>query len=127
VNALDFGQIGLSKEVILVDGGSQDRTLEIARSVRGVKTFQLPAGSHGRSATAAPERAGGPDRPLCRRRLSKTTFPPSNTSCSSLDRNQREISRQQAVLCARFQRAGRQCCQQIFISTEHSLDVKTTR
>jgi glycosyltransferase involved in cell wall biosynthesis len=52
VNALDFGKIGLSKEVILVDGGSKDRTLEIARSVRGVKTFQLPAGGrHGRGAT----------------------------------------------------------------------------
>ena len=51
VNALDFGQVGLSKEVILVDGGSHDRTMEIARTVRGVKTFQLPAGRHGRGAT----------------------------------------------------------------------------
>jgi hypothetical protein len=50
VNALDFGQTGLSKEVILVDGGSRDRTLEIARSIRGVKVFELPAGSHGRGA-----------------------------------------------------------------------------
>lgn len=50
VNALDFGQSGLSKEVILVDGGSRDRTLEIARSIRGVKIFELPAGSHGRGA-----------------------------------------------------------------------------
>jgi len=51
VNALDFGRSGLSKEVILVDGGSHDRTLEIARSVRGVKTFQLPAGQYGRGAS----------------------------------------------------------------------------
>jgi 2-phospho-L-lactate transferase/gluconeogenesis factor (CofD/UPF0052 family) len=51
VNALDFGQAGLSKEVILVDGGSTDRTLEIARSVRGVRIFRLPAGEFGRGAS----------------------------------------------------------------------------
>jgi 2-phospho-L-lactate transferase/gluconeogenesis factor (CofD/UPF0052 family) len=51
VNALDFGPSGLSKEVILVDGGSSDRTHEIARSVRGVKTFSLPPGQFGRGAS----------------------------------------------------------------------------
>ena len=51
VTALDFGQSGLSKEVILVDGGSRDRTLELARSVRGVKTFRLPEGQFGRGAS----------------------------------------------------------------------------
>jgi len=50
VNALDFGTSGLSKEVILVDGGSQDRTVEIARSVRGVKVFALPKAEWGRGA-----------------------------------------------------------------------------
>jgi 2-phospho-L-lactate transferase/gluconeogenesis factor (CofD/UPF0052 family) len=50
VNAVDFGASGISKEVILVDGGSRDRTLERARSVRGVKVFSLPEGQFGRGA-----------------------------------------------------------------------------
>ncbi|MBC8167879.1 MAG: glycosyltransferase, partial [Bryobacteraceae bacterium] len=40
---LDFEPYGLTKEVILVDGASTDRTAEIARSVRNVKVYQLPS------------------------------------------------------------------------------------
>jgi len=49
VTALDFQSLGLSKEVILVDGGSSDRTVEIARGVRNVKIFALE-GARGRGA-----------------------------------------------------------------------------
>jgi 2-phospho-L-lactate transferase/gluconeogenesis factor (CofD/UPF0052 family) len=42
VTALDFQPLGLSKEIIVVDGGSTDRTVELARSVRSVKVCQLP-------------------------------------------------------------------------------------
>lgn len=42
VVALDFGPLGLTKEVILADGGSKDRTVEIARGIRGVRVCQLP-------------------------------------------------------------------------------------
>ena len=39
--ALDFQMFDLGKEIIFVDGGSTDRSLEIARSVRNVKAYQL--------------------------------------------------------------------------------------
>src|SRR5258708_40152063 len=39
--ALDFQIFDLSKEVVFVDGGSSDRTFEIARSVANVKAFRL--------------------------------------------------------------------------------------
>ena len=39
--ALDFQTFELSKEIIFVDGGSTDKTLDLARSVRNVKTWQL--------------------------------------------------------------------------------------
>ena len=39
--ALDFQPFELSKEIIFVDGGSSDKTLDLARSVRYVKTYQL--------------------------------------------------------------------------------------
>jgi 2-phospho-L-lactate transferase/gluconeogenesis factor (CofD/UPF0052 family) len=51
LTALDFSAHDLGKEIILVDGGSTDATLERARSVRGVRVFRLPAGSRGRGAT----------------------------------------------------------------------------
>ena len=41
--ALDFQMFELSKEIILVDGGSTDRTFEIASSVRNVKAYRLDA------------------------------------------------------------------------------------
>lgn len=42
VSALDFAPLGLSKEIILADGGSTDRSVEIARAIRGVRVCQLP-------------------------------------------------------------------------------------
>jgi hypothetical protein len=39
--ALDFQMFELGKEIIFVDGGSTDRTFEIARSVRNVKAYRL--------------------------------------------------------------------------------------
>jgi 2-phospho-L-lactate transferase/gluconeogenesis factor (CofD/UPF0052 family) len=43
---LDFQPLGLTKEVIVVDGGSTDRSCDIARSLRAVRVFQVakPAG-----------------------------------------------------------------------------------
>ncbi|HWZ32827.1 MAG TPA: 2-phospho-L-lactate transferase CofD family protein [Bryobacteraceae bacterium] len=49
VTALDFQDMGLSKEVLLVDGGSTDHTLERAKGVRSVRVYSLTAG-HGRGA-----------------------------------------------------------------------------
>jgi 2-phospho-L-lactate transferase/gluconeogenesis factor (CofD/UPF0052 family) len=49
VTALDFQDMGLSKEVLLVDGGSTDHTLELAKGVRSVRVFSLLA-RHGRGA-----------------------------------------------------------------------------
>jgi len=42
VSALDFAPQGLTKEIILADGGSSDRTVEIAREIRNVRICQLP-------------------------------------------------------------------------------------
>jgi 2-phospho-L-lactate transferase/gluconeogenesis factor (CofD/UPF0052 family) len=42
VLALDFQPLGLTKEVIVVDGGSSDHTTDLARAVRSVKVLQLP-------------------------------------------------------------------------------------
>jgi len=39
--ALDFQFLGLTKEIIVVDGASTDRTAEIAKSVSAVRVFQL--------------------------------------------------------------------------------------
>jgi 2-phospho-L-lactate transferase/gluconeogenesis factor (CofD/UPF0052 family) len=36
---LDLSPLSISKEIILVDGGSTDRTVELAKSVRGVKVL----------------------------------------------------------------------------------------
>jgi 2-phospho-L-lactate transferase/gluconeogenesis factor (CofD/UPF0052 family) len=49
VAALDFQALGMIKEVLVVDGGSTDRTVERARSVGNVKVFTLP-GARGRGA-----------------------------------------------------------------------------
>jgi 2-phospho-L-lactate transferase/gluconeogenesis factor (CofD/UPF0052 family) len=50
VTALDFEDLGLNKEVILVDGGSTDATVERARTVRNVKVCGLAPGTFGRGA-----------------------------------------------------------------------------
>jgi glycosyltransferase involved in cell wall biosynthesis len=39
---LDFQPLGMTKEIVVVDGGSIDASCEIARSVRGVRLYQLP-------------------------------------------------------------------------------------
>jgi 2-phospho-L-lactate transferase/gluconeogenesis factor (CofD/UPF0052 family) len=39
--ALDFQSLGLTKEIIVADGGSTDRSVEIARSVKTVRVFHL--------------------------------------------------------------------------------------
>ena len=43
VTSLDFQALGLAKEVIVADGGSTDRSVELARAVRNVKVFSLPS------------------------------------------------------------------------------------
>jgi len=45
LQALDFQRFDLGKEIIVVDGGSLDKTAEIAATFRGVKVIQLPRGS----------------------------------------------------------------------------------
>ncbi|HSR07519.1 MAG TPA: 2-phospho-L-lactate transferase CofD family protein, partial [Bryobacteraceae bacterium] len=50
VTALDFGPMSLSKEVLLIDGGSTDATQERARSVSNVRIYSLPPGRFGRGA-----------------------------------------------------------------------------
>ncbi|MDR4508711.1 MAG: 2-phospho-L-lactate transferase CofD family protein [Candidatus Brocadiaceae bacterium] len=49
LNLLDFSFSGLGKEIIFVDGGSNDQTLERARSEKGVRVYQLK-GAKGRGA-----------------------------------------------------------------------------
>jgi 2-phospho-L-lactate transferase/gluconeogenesis factor (CofD/UPF0052 family) len=58
--ALDFQMFELGKEIIFVDGGSTDRTFEIACSVRNVKTYRLdqPKG-RGAALRAGIEKARG--------------------------------------------------------------------
>jgi 2-phospho-L-lactate transferase/gluconeogenesis factor (CofD/UPF0052 family) len=41
LTALDFQPLGMTKEIVVVDGGSTDRSYEIARSVRSVRVFRL--------------------------------------------------------------------------------------
>jgi 2-phospho-L-lactate transferase/gluconeogenesis factor (CofD/UPF0052 family) len=41
ISALDFAPLGLTKEIILADGASTDRTVEIAREIRNVRICQL--------------------------------------------------------------------------------------
>ena len=50
VTALDFGPMSLSKEVLLIDGGSTDSTQERARSVGNVRVYSLPPERFGRGA-----------------------------------------------------------------------------
>jgi 2-phospho-L-lactate transferase/gluconeogenesis factor (CofD/UPF0052 family) len=41
VSALDFQEFGLTKEIIVADGYSTDRSVEIARSVASIRVYQL--------------------------------------------------------------------------------------
>ena len=50
VTALEFGPMSLSKEVLLIDGGSTDATQERARTVGNVRIYSLPPGRFGRGA-----------------------------------------------------------------------------
>jgi 2-phospho-L-lactate transferase/gluconeogenesis factor (CofD/UPF0052 family) len=56
LSALDFSKQGLSKEIIFVDGGSTDGTLEAASAIRGIKVLQLP--NDGRKGRGAALRTG---------------------------------------------------------------------
>jgi|SRR5581483_423605 len=50
VSNLDFVELGLTKEVLLIDGGSTDLTIEKARAVRNVRIYSLPSSEFGRGA-----------------------------------------------------------------------------
>jgi len=41
LNALDFRMFDLGKEIIFIDGGSRDRSFEIASAIRNVKAYRL--------------------------------------------------------------------------------------
>lgn len=41
LNLLDFTSFGLGKEIIFVDGGSSDQTLEQAKSEKGIRAYQI--------------------------------------------------------------------------------------
>ena len=47
---LDLSHLDLSWEIVVVDGGSTDRTVEQARASSGVKVHRLPAGRFGKGA-----------------------------------------------------------------------------
>ena len=49
VQLLDFQALGLTKEVIVIDGGSTDRSLEIAQSLQPVRAYRV-VGETGRGA-----------------------------------------------------------------------------
>lgn len=46
--ALDLDDLNLSWEVVVVDGGSTDRTVEVASAIPDVKVYRLPPGSFGK-------------------------------------------------------------------------------
>lgn len=50
LTALDFQDLDLTKEILVVDGGSTDRTREIARSLRNVKLLEVSGPGRGRGA-----------------------------------------------------------------------------
>ncbi len=50
LNLINFQPHGLSKEIIVVDGGSNDNSVEIAKSKNYVRFYQLPNDVHGRGA-----------------------------------------------------------------------------
>jgi len=50
LNLLNFQPLGLGKEIIVVDGGSLDRSREIAKNKEYIRFFDLPAETRGRGA-----------------------------------------------------------------------------
>lgn len=50
LRALDLDDLNLSWEIVVVDGGSTDRTVEEAKSVPDVKVYSLPSGRSGKGA-----------------------------------------------------------------------------
>ncbi len=56
---LDFSCVGLTKEILYIDGGSFDGSLEIAKSERGVKTFVSPKYGRGSALRFGLSKAAG--------------------------------------------------------------------
>jgi 2-phospho-L-lactate transferase/gluconeogenesis factor (CofD/UPF0052 family) len=50
LTAIDFQDLDLTKEILVVDGGSSDRSREIARGMKNVKLLELPGTVSGRGA-----------------------------------------------------------------------------
>ena len=50
LRALDLDELGLSWEIVVVDGGSKDRTVEEAKSQPGVKVYNVPPRRFGKGA-----------------------------------------------------------------------------
>jgi len=50
LRALDLDELGLSWEIVVVDGGSQDRTVEAAKSQPGVKVYNVAPRRFGKGA-----------------------------------------------------------------------------
>ncbi|HTS58828.1 MAG TPA: 2-phospho-L-lactate transferase CofD family protein [Terriglobales bacterium] len=59
LTALDFQAFGLTKEIILVDGGSTDRTIELGRSIRNVKVLCAPQRGRGAAMLLGMKQARG--------------------------------------------------------------------
>ncbi|HZB24738.1 MAG TPA: glycosyltransferase family 2 protein, partial [Vicinamibacterales bacterium] len=52
IAAVDLSPVGLSREIIFVDDGSDDRTAEIAAAMAGVRLIRMPHAGKGRAVRA---------------------------------------------------------------------------